>query len=125
MMINVYRVTDDLEPFWDTVWPVTDFDYFDEDDAKAYVNGDSLCKNSNLDCYKMLLLLSTAIKERLGLEILLSGYNQLKYKSQKEYYTSEIFSKAEKLIERGTDDQARTALPPDANDQENYKTDIK
>lgn len=125
MMIDVYRVTDDLEPFWDTFWPVTDFDFFDEEDAKAYVNGDYCGINSNLDRYKMILLLSVAIKERLGLEILLSGYNQLKYKSQKEYYTSEIFSKAEKLIERGTDEQARTSLPTDTDNQENDKTDPK
>ena len=98
MSIDVYRVTDDLEPFWDTFWPVTDFDYFSEEDAIAYVNSDS--NRSNLDRYKMILLISAAIKEKLGLEILFSGYKQLINKSSVSTgYASYISSKAEGLMD--------------------------
>ena len=93
MIINVYRVSDELELYSDTLWPVTDFDYFSEEDAKTYAN-------SNPDHYKMTLLIRAALKDKLGLEILFSGYKQLINKSSVgSDYASYIFSKAERLVD--------------------------
>ena len=99
MIISAYRVNDDLEPFSDTLWPLTDFDYFDDADARAYVNS-NIYGNNNLDQYKMLLLIREALIGELGLEILFSGYKQLINKSSVGTdYASYIFSKAERLVD--------------------------
>ena len=97
MSIDVYKVNMlHYEPQWDTLWDVTDFDLFDDNKAKRYVNP-KRGADRNLMVYKMILLLSATLTGQLGLELVFKGYDQLKNNDGRSYLVDKLFNKADSL----------------------------